>query len=131
MTPLAHLHYAFGEIAYAMAGIDGRVQKVERKKFHDIVVTALKKDHTDYDISEIIFTILDRDNTDPHTAYNWAINEMRMNSHYLSPELKRDFINVARNIAIAYPPVAREERDLMNQFLNDIAPLKGDPVYFS
>ena len=129
MTPIENLHYAIGEMAYAVASADGKVQKEEREKFHDIVVSELKDDY-DFNISDIVFQIMDKDKTDSSTTYKWAINEIKMNSHYLSPKLKTKFINVMEKIAKAYPPITNEEREILEKFRKDIAPLKGDPVYY-
>lgn len=130
MTPTAHLHYAMGQIAYAMSGIDGKVQREERKKFHDIVAAEVRCHHYDFDVSDIIYQVLDKDKTDVQTAYEWGMNELRINSHYLDPELKQTFIRIAEKIAKAFPPVNAAEQVLLDRFTVDIAPLKGDPVYY-
>jgi len=130
MSPQEQLHYAMGQLAYAMAGIDGKVQKEEREKFHDIVVAEIKGRHYSFDVSDIIFQVLDKGRTDALTAYDWAMNEFRLNSHYLDPELKQSFIRIAEVIAKTYPPVTPEERALLDRFKKDIAPLHGDPVYY-
>lgn len=130
MTPTAHLHYAMGEIAYAMSGIDGKVQKEERKRFHDIVAAEIRCRHYNFDVSDIIYQVLDKDKQDAETAYNWGMHELRVNSHYLDPELKETFIRIAEKVAKAFPPVTEEEQKLLDRFRTDIAPLKGDPVYY-
>src|ERR1035437_8974428 len=122
-SPIQNLHYAIGELAYCIARVDGKVQKEEREKFHDIVVSELKDDY-DFNISDIVFQIMDKDKTDSSTTYKWAINEIKMNSHYLSPKLKTKFINVMEKIAKAYPPITNEEREILEKFRKDIAPLK-------
>ena len=38
---------------------------------------------------------------DSETTYNWAMKEIRTNSHYLSPEMKETFIRVMEKIAKA------------------------------
>ena len=130
MTPIENLHYAIGEIAYAIARSDGEVQKKERIKFHDIVEAELRCKHYHFNISAIIFQILDNDKTTANSAYDWAINQLKINSHYLSPSLKATFINVIEKIAKAYPPVTIEENSLIERFKKDIEPLHGDPVYY-
>ena len=60
MTPLQNLHSAIGELTYAIARADGNIQKEERKKFHDIVAAELRCKDYDFDISDIIFQILDK-----------------------------------------------------------------------
>lgn len=128
-SPIQNLHYAIGELAYCMAKVDGKVQKEEREKFHDIVISELKEDY-DFNISDIVFHIMEKDKADSVSTYNWAINEIKMNGHYLSPELKSKFINVMKKIANAYPPVTVEERDILKKFKKDIGPIKGDPVFY-
>ena len=131
MTSLENLHSAIGELAYAIARADGTIQKEERQKFHDIVAAELRCKDYDFDISDIIFQILDKDKyIDSQTSYDWAMKEIRLNSHYLSPELKQTFIKVMEKVAKAYLPVTMEETNILEQFKKDIAPLKGDPVYY-
>lgn len=130
MTPLQNLYYAIGEMAYAVASSDGEVQKEERLRFHSIVAAELRCDHYGFDISGIVFQIMDKEKQSTENAYNWAMKQIRLNSHYLSPELKNEFVNVMEKIAKAYPPVTAEENDLIERFKKDIAPLSGDPVYY-
>lgn len=131
MTPLENLHSAIGEIAYAIARADGAVQKEERNKFHDIVAAELRCKDYSFDVSDIIFQILDKDKyIDAKTSYDWAMKEIRLNSHYLSPKLKETFIKVLEKIAKAYPPVTYEEMDMIEKFKKDIASIKGDPIYY-
>lgn len=131
MTSLQNLHSAIGELAYAIARADGAIQKEERKKFHDIVAAELRCKDYNFDISDIIFQILNRDKfIDTKTSYDWAMKEIRLNSHYLSPQLKETFVKVIEKVAKAYPPFTPEEMNLLERFKKDIAPLKGDPVYY-
>jgi uncharacterized tellurite resistance protein B-like protein len=131
MTPLESLHYAIGELAYAVARADGSVQKEERKKFHDIVAAELRCKDYAFDVSDIIFQMMDKDKTDSITTYKWAMDEIRLNSHYLSPELKKTFISVMEKVAKAFPPVTVKEQDLINKFKKDIVMINGDPVYYA
>ncbi len=131
MTPQQNLHNAIGELAYAIARADGTIQKEERKKFQDIVAAELECNDNDFDVSDIIFQLLEKDKfIDSKTAYDWAIKEIKVNSHYLSPDLKATFIRVIEKVANAFPPVTAEEQSILEQFKKDIAPLNGDPVYY-
>jgi len=129
-TPIQNLHYAIGELAYAVARADGAVQAQERKKFHDIVEAELRCKDYDFDLSDIIFRIMDKDQHDSQTVYNWAMHEIRTNSHYLSPQLKKTFIMVMEKVAKAYPPVTDNERKIIEQFRKDIEAIHGDPVFY-
>ncbi len=130
MNPLQSLHLAIGELAFAVALADGEVQEEERKKFHSIVEAELRCKDFDFDVSYIIFQVMDKHKSDVETTYNWAMDEIKMNSHYLSPELKKTFISVMLKIARAYPPVTAEENALIERFKKDIEPLEGDPVFY-
>lgn len=132
MTPQQNLHTAIGELAYAIARADGSIQKEERKKFHDIVAAELHCKDYDFDVSDIIFQVLEKDKfIDSKTSYDWAMKEIRTNSHYLSPELKKTFIRVIEKIAKSYPPSTKEETELIERFKKEIAPINGDPVYYN
>lgn len=130
MTPLENLHYAIGELAYAFARVDGKVNPEERKKFEQLIKLGFKQKDYDYDVSDIIFKILDKDKRDTETAYNWAIKELKNNSHYLSPELKACALKIMHSISEAFPPFTKEEQELYNRFKTDIEPLIGDPIYY-
>ncbi|MGZ3904614.1 MAG: hypothetical protein ACXVC6_13015, partial [Bacteroidia bacterium] len=79
MTPTENLHYAIGELAYAMARVDGKVQKEERQKFHDIVAAELRCKDYSFDFSDIIFQILDKDKQPIEDVYKWAIKHIKTN----------------------------------------------------
>lgn len=132
MTPLESLHCAIGEIAYAIAIADGTVQKEELQKFQSIVAAELRCKDYNFDIADIVFQVINKDKyVDASTAYEWAIKEIKLNSHYLSPQLKATFIKVIEKIALAFPPVTKEESDILEKFKKDIEPLHGDPVFYS
>jgi len=132
MTPIENLHYAIGELAVAVARADGEIQKEEREQFHNLVEAELRNKHYAFDISEIIFKVMDKQKVSSTLdAYNSALKEIKTNSHYLSPELKATFIRVMEKVANAYKPVTVNEMLLIEKFKEDIAPIHGDPVYYN
>lgn len=131
MSPLENLHYAIGELAYAVASADGEIQKEERQKFHDVVAAEIRCKDYSFDVSDIIFQILDRDKQlDAEATYNSAMHILKTNSHYLSPHLKATFILVMEKVAKAFPPVTSSEQKLVERFKADIASLRGDPIFY-
>jgi len=130
MTAIENLHYAIGELAYAVAKADGTIQKEERTKFHNIVEAELRCKDYDFNVSDIVFQIIDKDKTSTQDAYDNAMKQIRTNSHYLSPELKATFIRVMEKVAKAYKPVTINEQNLIEKFKMDIEPIIGDPVYY-
>jgi uncharacterized tellurite resistance protein B-like protein len=130
MTPLESLHYAIGELAYSVAFSDGAVQREEREKFQEIVTAEMRNKDYSFDVADIIFKILDKQKMDSSTVYAWAMKEIKLNHHYLSPELKQTFISVMEKIAAAFPPVTTEENNVIEKFKNDISSIEGDPTYY-
>ncbi|MFL5753580.1 MAG: hypothetical protein ACJ76F_09245 [Bacteroidia bacterium] len=130
MTPTEGLHYALGEIAYAVARSDGTVQREEREKFQSIVEAEVRSKDYDFEVSEIIFKMLDKEKARTEQAYKSGMDMLKLNSHYLSPHLKNTFCMILEKIAKAYPPVTRDEQQILDRFRADIAPLEGDPVYY-
>ncbi len=130
MNPTENLHYAIGQLAFAVAFSDGKIQKEESENFHKIVLEELNNNSYDFDVSDIIFKVMAKDKMDSNTVYDWAMKEIKTNSHYLSPQLKVKFITVMEKIAGAYPPVTNEESDIINRFKKDIKDIHGDPAYY-
>lgn len=130
MTSLENLHYAIGQLAYTVAIADGSIQPQERQKFHDIVAAELRCKEYDFNISDIIFRIMEKDKWDTETTYNWAMKEIKLNSHYLSPALKKSFVAVMEKIAKAYSVVTDDERNIIERFKRDMEPINGDPVFY-
>lgn len=120
-----NLYYALGELAYAVAQADGEVQGEERKKIHDIVVEATACHNHNFDISEIIFHILQKDRMNWETVYKWAIKEIKLHSHYLTEDMKVDFVAVIEKIARAFDSVTIEEKNVIDQFRKDIEGIKA------
>jgi uncharacterized tellurite resistance protein B-like protein len=130
MTPTQNLHYAIGELAYAIACADGEVQEQERKKFHSMIAAEIRCGDYAFDVAEIGFQLLEREKMDTATTYAWAMKEIKLNSHYLSPELKKAYIMFLEKIAKSFPPVTIAESSLIERFKKDIEPIHGDPVYY-
>ncbi len=130
LSPLQNLHYAIGELAYAIARADGKVQREERQEFQDMVTRELENKNYAFDISGIIFQIMEKDQARLPDAYYSAIRQIRLNSHYLSPAIKQKFISVIEKVAAAYPPVTASENHLIRKFKKDIEHIEGDPVYY-
>jgi uncharacterized tellurite resistance protein B-like protein len=130
MTPRENLYYAMGEVAYAVAMADGRIQNDEMKKLHTILESELTPLAEGVDIAEIIFQVLKKDLTDGETAYASAMHQMKLHSQYLSPDMKLNFLHVAEKVAKAFPPTLRAEKKLIARFRHDISEIHGDPVFY-
>lgn len=131
MAPIENLHYAIGELAFSIAKADGKIQNAEREKFHSIVAAELHSENYNFDISDIIFQLMEKDGMDSETTYNWAMKEIRTNSHYLSPKMKETFIKVMEKVAKAFAPVSPAEQIILDKFFKEIAGINGDPVFYN
>ncbi|HET6990023.1 MAG TPA: hypothetical protein VFJ43_01815 [Bacteroidia bacterium] len=129
MTPIEQLYYALGEVAYAIAKADGTIQKEEKEKLQSILETEFRVHKPGFEITEIIFQILQKDETDSKTAYDWALKAMRLNSQYISENLKQHFINVIKKVAAAFPPTTSAEREYIDDFIYQLKSIKGDSVF--
>ena len=131
MSPLENLHYAIGELAYTIARADGEVQKEERRRFEQILREELNEGEGHEKVGEIIFKLMDkRDYFDSAATYDLALQTIRTNGHYLSPDLKNKFTHLLEKVAEAHPPVTSEENAILRKFRRDIALINGDPVYY-
>lgn len=122
MDAFTHLFYGFGQIVYAVSLADGKVQKEEEKKMHEIVLRNLEAKKIQFDYSDIIFKILKKDdvlNTDQ--AYEEGIQNMKLGDHLLSAELKNTFIDIMEEIAQSFPPKTSEEQSLISRFKEDLS----------
>jgi uncharacterized tellurite resistance protein B-like protein len=129
MTPIERLYYALGELAYAIAKADGKIQREEKEKLHGILEAEFRAHQLNFDVSEIIFSILGKDGTDSKTAYANAMRELKLNSQYVSEQLKLHFIGVIKKVAEAFPPVTKDERGIIDDFIYEVKSIKGDPVF--
>lgn len=130
MNSIENLHYAIGQLAFAVAFADGKIQKEEHNQFHEIVVAELENNDFSFDVADIIFQILEKDKIDPDAVYDWALKEIKMNNQYLSPELKNKFILLMEKVAIAFPPVTKSEANIIERFKKDISIINGDPIFY-
>lgn len=120
MDAKGSLFYALGQLSYAIANADGKVQKEEKDNFHHILKEQFDAISPEMDTAEIIFELLRRDATDTQTAYKWAINQIKLYSHHLTDSLKEGFIATIKKMAEIYPPIEPEEKALIQQFEKDI-----------
>lgn len=128
MTPKQSLFYALGELAYAIASADGAIQKEEKKTLHQILDKEFKNRQWDFDYSEIIFQILEKDKTNLKTAYDWSLKEIKTHSDYLNREMKEKFVNVIEKVAEAFPPITKEERKVIYDFIRELNALPDKKV---
>lgn len=119
MDSQQNLYYALGILAYAIAKADGEVQKEESKMIHSIVVEEMDHD-LNFNYSEIIFDLLQKDKRSFDQVYEWAMSEFEIGKHHFTSQMKKDFIIVITKIAEAFPPNTKDEKKLISQFEKDL-----------
>jgi uncharacterized tellurite resistance protein B-like protein len=120
MDAMGNLFYALGQLSYAIANADGKIQREEKDNFHKILKEQFDAISPEMDTAEIIFELLRRDTIDTQTAYTWAINQIKLYSHHLDDNLKKGFITTIKKVAEVYPPVEPQEKALIEQFERDL-----------
>ncbi len=129
MDQIEQLYYALGELCYAIAKVNGKIQKEEKDQLHRILLSEFRGHESLIDPTEIVFHILQKEGMDSKTAFDWALHEMKLNSQYLSEKLKSHFISVIGKVAEAFPPVTEEERMLISEIISQLKDIQGDPVF--
>lgn len=123
MDARQHLYYALGALAYAVAKADGKVQTEEREKLQEIVNAGIQH-NMDFNYTDIIFQILQKDKMGFRDVYEWAMHSFETGKYHLTPEVKKQFIKVIEDVAEAFPPSDPEERALIARFSADISKLE-------
>ncbi|HYG51997.1 MAG TPA: hypothetical protein VD905_13895 [Flavobacteriales bacterium] len=124
MDAKQHLFYGLGQVAYAVAQADGKIQRQEREKLHDMLTDEFTKIDTDYGYADIIFQLLEKEHMDFEHSYKWGIDAIKLGSHKLNSKLKWDFTDILFKVAAAYPPSTRSEEEIIFRFIKDIKGLR-------
>jgi uncharacterized tellurite resistance protein B-like protein len=125
MSPRQQLCYALGELAYAVAKIDGEVVKAERQKLHDIISKELSPVDFNFEISKIIFEMVDKQNKDAETVYKDAVETIICFSDSFDHELRLVFLRALEKMERAEPPIANAQKELLQRFRNEIRQLSN------
>ena len=121
----ANLYFALGELCYAIAKADGTVQREERDRLFELVTQAQQANHWEYDVAHIIFHLLEKEHMPWRTVYDWAIEQLRLYNHYLTPAMKTEFLNVAETIAHAFDSVTIDEQNVLGMLRKDLAGIEA------
>lgn len=120
MDATQSLYYGLGQMCYAIAKSDGDVQNQELEKVRQIVAEKTANHQLDFDVSEIIFRVLDNENMDVENAYEWSIKEIKNHKYKLTEEMKKDFISTVQKVADAFPPITQKEKDIIEKFKHEL-----------
>lgn len=121
MEKREYLFYGFGQICYALAMSDGKVQKAE----HDDLIKLLKNEFEildiDFDVLEISFELMFRDGVEnSEEAYKNGIKNMETGKKFINSDLTAKFNRILMNVGDSYKGVDQEEMNIIRQFNKDI-----------
>lgn len=119
---------ATGEVAYAIAKADGKIQREEKEKLKQILEEEFGKHFPESNHASIIFHVLQKEQLSSRAAYSAAVHELKTNSHYLSNDMKEHIVSIIEKVAISFPPKTVEENEMIQQFILDISAIKVDSV---
>ncbi len=125
MSPRQQLCYALGELAYAVAKIDGEVVKEEREKLHKIISEDLSPVDYNFEISKIIFEMVDKQNKDAETVYNDAVKTIQCYSDSFDRDMRLVFLRTLEKIERASPPIVSAQKELLQRFRHEIKQLSN------
>lgn len=120
MDAKQHLFYGLGHIAYAVAQADGKLRESEKQIFHRLMKEEIARVDSDFDYSDIIFQILEKEHVEFETAYQWGIDAIELGHHKLTPALKWEFLDIIYKIAEHFPPVSIREQEIISRFARDL-----------
>jgi len=124
MDARQHLFYGLGQIAYAIAISDGKIQKEEEEALMQLVKNGLGKLGADISYTEIIFKIHDKDKSqDGEFLYKEGIKNLDLGKHHFSNDLQQGFLSLLEEIADSHNSTNQGERRLLNAFKTDVANL--------
>ena len=119
------IYYALGILAYAVAKSDGEIQIEERVKLDEIIQRELGF-NLDFQYAEIIFQLLEKEDSNYESVYSWAIEELKKGRHVINETIKVQLVKVLQEIAEAFGPVTNEELKIITQFKKDLKMIGSD-----
>jgi hypothetical protein len=123
MEARENLFYGIGLIAYAVAKADGEVQLEEKKELHELITEWSSDIEVDFDITEIIFSILEKQKPSFDDGYELGLKHLRLGKEQMTDRIKEMFIYLIKDIAHSFPPVTDQEQDVILKFTHDLESL--------
>lgn len=113
-------YYGIGIIAFAMASADGEIQGREKHELNEMIKEWSDQVEADFDVTEIIFHLFVKTANPKELTYERGMHYIKMGKEYLTERMKEKFIFLINDVAHAFPPVTKEEQDLIKRFKADI-----------
>lgn len=123
MDAREHLFYGLGMVAFAVACADGAIQHSEKQELHELVEEWADRYDINYEISEIIFSILQKSKPSLEMGFQEGMHHIELGSNHLNEQLKEHFEYLVRDVAHAFPPVTTNEQNIIDRFKEALRPL--------
>ncbi|WP_083733003.1 TerB family tellurite resistance protein [Spirosoma montaniterrae] len=109
------LYLGFGNLVYALAKADGRVQNEEAD-----AVRQLLAQQPFGDLAQYAFTLLEERNVSIEEAYAFGMRRLTDNRKALNDTLKKQFIDILLHVAGAHDDTSRKEQEMIKRFRRDL-----------
>ena len=124
MDAIDYLFYGYGQVVYATALSDGKIQDEERQALIKSINAGLKEQGINYDVAAIVFHLMEKPRVfNAEEAYKDGLKNMSFGSHKITPAIHAFMLNTLRLVAESFPPIAARERDFLSRFEKDILSL--------
>ena len=115
-----NLFYGLGMVVYSIASADGKIQAAEKNELKEMLAIWMEDFEVEFEISEIIFSILEKTKPNYKEGYALGIKYIENNKELLTAKLVEKFIYLVKDIARAFPPVTIEEKQVIELFESDL-----------
>ncbi len=112
---LSSLYLGFGNLVYALAKADGRVQNEEAD-----TVRQLLAEQPFGELAQYAFTLLEERNVSVEEAYAFGMRRLTDNRKALNDSLKKQFVDMLLHVAGAHDDTSRKEQDMIKRFRRDL-----------
>lgn len=121
MEKREYLFYGFGQVSYAVAMSDGKVQKEEHYQLIKLLKEEFEILDIDFDVLEISFELMFRDGIENSLdAYSSGIKNIKTAKNFLNEELIAKFNRILMNIADSHKGVDPDEMKIIRNFNKDV-----------
>jgi uncharacterized tellurite resistance protein B-like protein len=111
----ADLYLGLGNLVYALAKVDGRIQTEETQ-----LARQLLSEQPHGELALHAFFLLENCNVPVEEAYGFAMRRFVNNKKILTAPTKKQFVDILVRIAEAYDDTSRKEQELIKRFRRDI-----------
>lgn len=115
LTETPDLYLGLGNIVYAMAKVDGRIQGEET-----LIVRELLGQQPYGDLALHAFFLLENCDVPVEEAYAFAMRRFTNNRSSLTEPIKKQFITILQQVAESYDQTSRKEHELIKRFRREL-----------